>query len=71
MPEVAQKIEIKVNNKSKTYCRKAFGISRFVYNQCVEKFTVDYKKYLSKKDEAVKYFKRQKNRRTRRRNTKF
>ena len=47
MPVVAQKIEIKASNKFKTYCRKAFGVSRFAYNWCVERFTKDYQQYLT------------------------
>ena len=47
MPVVAQKIEIKASNKFKTYCRKGFGVSRFVYNWCVERFTKDYQQYLT------------------------
>ena len=47
MPVVAQKVEIKASNKFKTYCRKGFGVSRFVYNWCVERFTKDYQQYLT------------------------
>lgn len=46
MPFVRHKIEIKANNKFKTYCRQAFGVSRFAYNFGVECFTRDYEKYL-------------------------
>ena len=39
---VGQIIELKANNKFFTYCRKAFGVRRFAYNWCVEKFKKDH-----------------------------
>ena len=42
---VGQVIELKANNKFFTYCRKAFGVRRFSYNWCVEKFNKDYAAY--------------------------
>ncbi len=52
MPFVRHKIEIKANNKFRSYCRLAFGISRFAYNYGVECFTRDYEKYL----EDIKHY---------------
>lgn len=34
---LSHRIEIKINNEFKTYCRKAFGISRFTWNWALEK----------------------------------
>ena len=34
---LSHKIELKANNKFKTYCRKAFGVSRFTWNWALEK----------------------------------
>ncbi|MBO6258129.1 MAG: transposase [Succinivibrio sp.] len=47
---VGQKIELKGSNKFFTYCRKAFGVSRFTYNWCVAKFTLDYAAYCAAMD---------------------
>ena len=34
---LSHKIELKANNKFKTYCRKAFGVSRFTWNWALER----------------------------------
>ena len=34
---LSHRIEIKINNEFKTYCRKAFGISRYTWNWALEK----------------------------------
>ena len=34
---LSHKIELKANNKFKTYCRKAFGVSRFTWNWVLER----------------------------------
>lgn len=47
---VGQVIELKANNKFFTYCRKAFGVRRFAYNWCVEKFKKDYVSHIAAMD---------------------
>ena len=51
---VGQVIELKANNKFFTYCRKAFGVRRFAYNWCVEKFNKDYAAYCAAKGQYQK-----------------
>ena len=34
---LSHKIELKANSKFKTYCRKAFGVSRFTWNWVLER----------------------------------
>ena len=34
---LSHKIELKASNKFKTYCRKAFGVSRFTWNWALER----------------------------------
>ena len=34
---MSHKIELKANNKFKSYCRKAFGVSRFTWNWVLER----------------------------------
>lgn len=34
---LSHKIELKANNKFKSYCRKAFGVSRFTWNWALER----------------------------------
>ena len=42
MPSLAHKIELKPNNKQKTYFRKAFGVSRFVWNWALASWNKAY-----------------------------
>jgi len=39
---LAHKIEIRPTNEQRTYLSKCCGIRRFMYNQCVNKFVVNY-----------------------------
>ena len=43
MISIAHKIELKPNNKQKTYFRKAFGVSRLAYNWGIAEWQRRYK----------------------------
>ena len=51
---VGQVIELKANNNFFTYCRKAFGVRRLVYNWCVAKFKKDYIAHCAAMDRYTK-----------------